>query len=163
MGEVAVENINVAEILNAEGAAERVEQVKAALAADPKASLLMKTAETAEDVYEIIKGFAKATLEQVKVIFQKTVDYYKQAKVELSDELLDNVVGGWSFSSWWNQNKSDIIGGAIFATCLIGGVIIGACTGGLGGAVIGAAAGFAIGATLGGVAGLVTYAVDNSQ
>lgn len=158
----AVEKLNVAEILGAEGAAERVEKIKAAIAADPEASALAKAAETAEDVYEIIKKFCKATLAQVKEVFRQTVDFYKQAKAELSDEVLDNVVGGWSFSSWWNNNKSDIIGGTIFAVCLLGGIVIGACTGGLGGAVVGAAVGFTVGAILGGAAGVITAAVDNA-
>ncbi len=162
MSAVAVEDIHVAEILGAEGAAERVEKVKAAIAADPEASALASAAETAEDVYEIIKKFCKATLEQVKEIFRQTVDFYKQAKAELSDEVLDNVVGGWSLSSWWKKNKADIIGGTILGACFIGGIIIGACTGGLGGAVVGAAAGLVVGAALGGAAGVITYAVDKA-
>lgn len=155
-----IEKIDVAGILSSEGVDKKVEQVKDILESVPEVNVLMKAAETVEDVYEIVKKFSKATFEQVKEIFEQAVDYYKQFKAVLTDEILDNVVGGWSFSSWWNKNKADIIGGAIFATCVIGGVIIGACTGGLGGAVVGAAAGLVIGAAAGGAAGLITYIVD---
>lgn len=155
-----IEKIDVAGILSSEGVDKKVEQVKDILESVPEVNVLMKAAETVEDVYEIVKKFSKATFEQVKEIFEQAVDYYKQSKAVLTDEILDNVVGGWSFSSWWNKNKADIIGGAIFATCVIGGVIIGACTGGLGGAVVGAAAGLVIGAAAGGAAGLITYIVD---
>ncbi len=144
----AIENINVVEILEAEGAEEKVEQVKAALEADPEVSVLLKAAETAEDVYEIVKKFSKATFEQVKEIFQKTVDYYKETKAALDDEVLDNVVGG-SFSSWWNRWKSAIVGCVVFVACVGAGVLIGAACGGYTGAIAGAAIGIVAGVVAG--------------
>ncbi len=149
MSEVAVENINVADILGAEGATEKVEQVKAALEADPEVSLLVKAAETVEDVYEIVKRYSKATLEQVKVLFEKTVDYFKETKAILVDEVLDNVVGGWSFSNWWNKNKAFIVGAAVLVACVAVGTVVGAVTGGVAGAMVG----FGIGVVVGSAAG----------
>lgn len=151
MSEIAVKNINAVEILEAEGAEEKVEQVKAALEADPEVSLLLKAAETVEDVYEIVKRFSKATLEEVKGIFRQTVDYYKQTKAALDDEVLDNVVGG-SFSSWWNKWKSVVVGGVVFVACVAAGVAIGAAVGGYTGAVAGAAVGIVVGAIAGSAA-----------
>ncbi len=149
MSEVAVENINVADILGVEGATEKVEQVKAALEADPEVSLLVKAAETVEDVYEIVKRYSKATLEQVKVLFEKTVDYFKETKAILADEVLDNVVGGWSLSSWWNKNKAFIVGGVVLVACVAVGTVVGAVTGGVAGAMVG----FGIGVVVGSAAG----------
>ncbi len=149
MSEVAVENINVADILGVEGATEKVEQVKAALEADLEVSLLVKAAETVEDVYEIVKRYSKATLEQVKVLFEKTVDYFKETKAILADEVLDNVVGGWSLSSWWNKNKAFIVGGVVLVACVAVGTVVGAVTGGVAGAMVG----FGIGVVVGSAAG----------
>ncbi len=149
MSEVAVENINVADILGVEGATEKVEQVKAALEADLEVSLLVKAAETVEDVYEIVKRYSKATLEQVKVLFEKTVDYFKETKSVLADEVLDNVVGGWSFSNWWNKNKAFVLGGVVFVACVAAGAVVGACLGGAAGALGGAAIGVVVGSALG--------------
>ncbi len=160
MSEIAVENINVAEILENEKSAEGLEKVKEVLDSDPEVSALVKAAESIEDVYEIVKKFSKATFEQVKVIFQKTVDYFKEAKAELSDEVLDSVVGGWSLSSWWKKNKKDIIGGAVWVACIGIGIAVGACTAGLGGALIGGCVGVVGGAVAGGVAYAVTGIVE---
>ncbi len=160
MSEVAVENVNVAEIFEKGNGLQCVEEVTATITADPEVGALVKAAQSIEDVYDIVKRFSKATLAQVKALFEKTVDYFKETKAALSDEVLDNVVGGWSLSAWWNKNKADIIGGTIFVACIVGGIIIGAATGGVGGAVVGAAAGFVVGATLGGVAGAVVAIVD---
>ncbi len=151
MSEAAVENINAAEILGAEGAEEKVEKVKAALEADPEMSLLLKAAETVEDVYEIVKRFSKATFEEVKGIFEQTVDYYKQTKAALSDEMLDYVVGG-SFSSWWNRWKAAIVGGVVFVACVAAGTLIGAAVGGYTGAIAGAAIGLVVGIVAGSAA-----------
>ncbi len=151
MSEAAVESIQVVDILKSDGAEEKVEKVKAALEADPEVSLLLKTVETAEDVFEIVKRYSKATLEQVKEIFQKTVDYYKETKAVVSDEVLDNVVGG-SFSSWWNEWKGAIVGGVVFVACVAAGIGIGAACGGYTGAVIGAIVGMATGIVAGSAA-----------
>ncbi len=160
MSEVAVENINVADILGNADAEARVATVKAALEADPEVSLLVKAAETVEDVYEIVKKFSTATLEQVKVLFRKTVDYYQEAKAVLSDEMLDNVVGGWSLARFWRENKALIIGGAVFVASVAVGAIAGFCTAGPLGAAAGALGGAAAGVALAAIAGKVVNALD---
>ncbi len=141
----------MAKLIENEEAVKAAEKMQAALEADPEVSVLMKAAETVEDVYEIIKRFSKATLAQVKVLFDKTVDYFKESKAELSDETLDNVVGGWSLSSWWNKNKAAIVGWTVFGVCCAVGVIAGAATFGLGGAAVGLVMGGVVGG-LGGAA-----------
>ncbi len=147
MSEVTAENINVADIFAVEGAERSAEKIESIITADPKMSALMQAAETVEDVYEIVKKFAKVTLEQLKVLFQKTVDYYQQTKAALADELLDNVVGG-SFSSWWSEHKRAVIGWTIFGACVVGGIIAGAIAAGPIGAVAGAIGGVATGASV---------------
>ncbi len=148
MSEIAVENVNVADILGHEEAEAGLEKVKAALEADPEISALMKVADTIEDVYEIVKRFSKATFEQVKVLFKKTVDYLKETKAILSDEVLDNVSGGWFLSDWWHKAKSTVVGTVIMVSCIVAGTVAGACVGGLGGAVCGACVGALAGAAI---------------
>ncbi len=156
MSEVAVEDINVAEIYTVPGADRCVEKIKALVEADPESSALMQTAETVEDVFAIVKKFAKVTLEQLKVLFDKTVDYLKETKAALSDEVLENVVGG-GFSDWWNRNKRAVIGWSIFGACVIGGIIVGACTAGLAGAAVGLMGGAVAG---GCIAAVVNTVID---
>ncbi len=155
MSEIAIENVNVADILGTEQGAEGLEKVKAALEADREMSLLMKAADTLEDVYEIVKKFSTATFEQVKVLFKKTVEYFKGAKAELSDEVLDNVSGGWSFSAWWKEAKATIVSSTIMVSCIVAGTVVGACVGGVGGAMAGAA----VGAMVGGVIAYTTATI----
>ncbi len=163
MSEIAVENINIAEIMSAEGAAENVEKVKVALEADPEMGPMLRGAQTVEDVYHIVKRFSKATFEQVKVILHKSMEYFRQAKAELSDEVLDNVSGGWFLSEWWNKCKGDCITLACVVGCVVVGTVVGACVGGVGGAIAGAAAGCAVGTAVGLVAGAIVNAVDKKN
>ncbi len=135
--ELALEDINVAEILDQEAVKEASAKLKEAIEADPEANEMVQAAESVEDVYAVVKHFANVTLEQMKVIFHKVVDYFKGPKTELPDEVLDNVAGGWSFSSWWKENKVNVaVAGAIVGACLLG-----IATGGLFLGAAGAAAG----------------------
>ncbi len=163
MSEAAVEHINVADILGAKDAMEQVEKVEAALSADAEVSALVKAAQTVEDVYEIVKKFAKATLEQTKVLFQKTVDYFKETKAVLADEVLDHVSGGWSLSQWWSEHKAKIIAGALVVACVVTGVVVGACTAGLGGAIAGGVIGFYAGLGAGAIGSSVTNAIEGGK
>ncbi len=159
MSEIAVENLNVAGILASEGVEEKVEQVKEILESVPEVNAMMKAAETVEDVYEIVKKFANATFEQVKVIFEKTVDYCKEAKATLTDEVLDNVVGGWSFSELWTYHKGFVIGASVFFACVAAGAIAGLCLAGPIGAAAGAVGGIAAGLILSVGASRITDAI----
>ncbi len=143
--ETYVEKINVAALMESEGALEVQEKLEALLDADPEASALVESASSVEDVYQIIKRFIDVTLEQVKIAFQKSVDYFRESKTELADEALDNVVGGWSLSSWWGKYKKAVIMVAEVALAAAVGLAIGAVTFGAGGAV----AGFCMGAIVG--------------
>ena len=147
MSEIAVENINVAEILGSKQGAADLEKVEAAITSDPEVGLLVKAAETVEDVYEIVKRFSTATFEQVKVLFEKTVDYFKESKAVLSDELLDNVVGGGLFE-WWDKYKTAVIGGVIMVGCMAVGAVIGSCVAGPAGTLGGVYLGIAVGGSI---------------
>ena len=163
MSEIAVENVDVAGLLASEGIQEKVEQVKELLKSVPEVDLLMKAAETVEDVYEIVKKFSTATFEQVKVIFQKTWDYYKESKALLTDEILDNVVGGFSFSKLWASCKDVVIGASVFVASIVVGAVAGACIAGPIGAVAGAVCGVGVGVFLGIGAGMVTNAITGEN
>ncbi len=159
MSEVVIEKIDVAGILSSEGVDEKVEQVKDILESVPEVNVLMKAAETVEDVYEIVKKFSKATFEQVKEIFEQAVDYYKQSKAVLTDEMLDNVVGGWSFSQFWSQNKGFVVGAAVFVASIVTGAVAGAVVAGPLGAAAGALGGLVAGVMLGVIAGVATNVI----
>ena len=162
MSEIAVENVDVAGILASDGIQEKVEQVKELMESVPEVNVLMKAAETVEDVYEIVKKFSTATFEQVKVIFEKTVTYYKETKAVLTDEVLDNVVGGWSLSKWWNDYKGFIVGASVFVASVAVGAVAGFCVAGPLGAAAGALGGICAGAILGPISGKITEVIcDN--
>ena len=143
--EIDVEKINVAALMATEDAQLAKEKFEALVHADPKANALLEAAESVEDVYHVIKRFIDVTLDQVKTAFHKTVDYFKGSRVALDDETLDNVVGGWSFSSWWNKYKDAVtmVTGVVLIASI--GVALGAVTFGVGGAIIGGIAGSVVG------------------
>ncbi len=145
-----VEKVNVAEILEREESKAQGKRLLAAFEANPAAMKVLEAVETAEDAYEIVKKVFKLTLEQFKVLFDKTVDYFKGDKAALSDDTLEGVSGGWSLSQWWNENKKMIVTGACVVAGAVAGAVVGACVGGLEGAVIGACAGTIGGFVIGG-------------
>lgn len=147
---IDVEKINVAEILDREESKAQSEHLLAAFEANPAAMKVLEAVETVEDAYQIVKHAAKVTLEQFKVIFDKTVNYFKDDKVALEDETLDYVAGGsgW-FSQVWNKWKKQIVMGATIVACTVAGIAIGAAVGGLEGALMGGCAGAIIGTAVG--------------
>ena len=103
--------------------------------------------------------------ENMKKLFAEVTDYFKADKVELSDDTLDCVVGGWSLSGFWNKYKKAIISTAIIVGCA---VALGVVTGGVGAVVgvcaaaegIGTVAGYtAVSAAIGAVGGALGGAV----
>ncbi len=148
---VDLEKVNVAEILNQEEAKQQVEEIATALEANPAAMKALNAVETVEDAYQMIKKIVKIKLEQFKVLFNKTVDYFKESKVALEDETLEYVAGG-SLYSWFTEHKRAIVFGAFvvvgalcafsfaIGTCGIGLAALAGCAGGIGGAVVGAIA-----------------------
>ena len=150
---VTVENISVAEVMDCEGVQEATGKLLDSMKKNPAVAKLLDAAETVEDAYEVAKNYIKMKLEDFKVIFDKAVDYFKESKAELSDEILDSVVGG-SLGSWWNKWKT-----AVIATAIVVGIAalsVASCGTALG--VIGATASTVLG-TVGSVslgAGVLT-------
>ena len=144
---VTVENINIAAIMESEAGKKAEEKLTEVMEANPVVSKLVKAAETVEDVYQIAKEYFTMKFEDFKVLFERTVNYFKESKAELSDEGLDNVVGGWSFSGFWNEYKEKIIKTAFVVACTAIGAGLGAVTGGLGVALLGGVVGALGGAT----------------
>ena len=137
---VTVENINVAEVMDREGVQEATEKILDSMGKNPVIAKLLEAAETVEDAYEVTKNYLKIKLEDFKVLFNKTVDYFKEAKTELSDEVMNSVVGG-SFGSWWNKWKKAVIATAI----VVGVVALGVASGGVALGLIGATASTVLG------------------
>ncbi len=148
---IDVESVNVAEILDSEKAKATQKELLEAFEANPKARKELEAADTAEDVFNIVKKFAKVKWEEFKVLFRKTVDYFKNDKMELDDETLEYVAGGWSFSSIWDKCKKGIVMGTIIVACAAVGALWGFCFDG----PIGAAAGAFVGVAVGIGAGLM--------
>lgn len=149
---IDVEHVNVAEILGREDAQAEEKKFEAALAENPAAMKVFEAVKSVEDAYEIAKKFVQIKLEEFKVLFEKTVNYFKDTKTALDDETLDCVSGGWGFSflsDFWNEHKFGIVFGSILVAGVVVGAIAGAATGGVFGAVIGACAGGVVGAFIG--------------
>ena len=144
---VTVENINVAEVMDREGAKEAAEKLLDSMEKNPAIAKLLDAAETVEDAYEVAKNYLKMKLEDFKVLFNKTVDYFKEAKTALSDEMMDNIVGGSWFSNFWESSKRSIISTLIVVGATVAGAAIGFAVGGFAGACYGGVAGFYVGAT----------------
>lgn len=102
-------NLEVAQILNNEKAPEAMEEVKELIHRDPEAMDMMAKAETVEDMYTVFKKFISVPLEAFKTLFHSVTDCFKNDKVALSDETMDAVVGGWSFSAFWKANREMVL------------------------------------------------------
>ncbi len=152
-------NLEVATILNNEKAPEAMEDVKKLIHSDPEAVAMMEKAETVEDMYAVFKKFISAPLEAFKTLFHSVIDCFKNDKVALSDETMDAVVGGWSFSAFWKANRERVLMSvALIAVVGLGITGIGAGVGALVGCFVTCAAnigtGAAIGAGIGAVLGV---------
>lgn len=139
--------LDMEKVMATPGAREDLERLTATMEADAEVGPLMQSLHSIEDVYELVKHFAKAKFEVVKELFEDAVNYFKEDKVMLKDETLDNVVGGFSWSSLWN-NKIVKYAAAT--------VVVGACAliGLLSGMGVGSVVGGPVGSAIGGIAGL---------
>ncbi len=144
---ITVENVDVAKVMSAKGAGEAVARLQEMMEENPAVKKLMDAAQTVEDMYEVAKAYIEVKLEDFKVLWNKTVDYFKESKAALPDEVMDSVVGGWSISGFFNKWKKEIIATTIAVGCMVGGIVIGAALGGWVGAAAGAVAGAAVGIT----------------
>ncbi len=132
---LTVENISVEKAVNYAGAKEALDKIWELIEANPVSMKLLEAAETVEDMYEIAREYVAMKLEDFKVLFDKTLDYFKEPKAALSDEVMDAVVGG-GWSEWWNKKKHAVLRTAIFVGCIVAGAAIGAATGGAAGAIV---------------------------
>ena len=151
-----VEEVNVAELMAKDGAEEAAKKIEELLTVDPEVSALMEVAETVEGAYAAVKKYINLKLEEFKVIFQKAVDYFKEGKEVLDDEVLSAVAGGFSWGDLWNKVKKPLMAVAVFASFVAGGAIIGADVAGPVGAVVGGV----IGAVAGVVGAVVVMTND---
>ncbi len=136
------------ELMNNEKVQKGMEDFVASVQQDSALMKIIDAAKTVEDMFEITKTFCKVTFEQFKSLFQQAADYLSSDKAVLADEMLDDVVGGWSLSSWFSSNVEKIkCVGAI-----AGAFVLGATFGVLGGAMI------AVGGPLGGFIGVAAAA-----
>ena len=153
MSNVAAVDIDVAEVMSHQENQSAAEQLKAALEANPAVSQMMEAAQSVEEMYDSVKEYISLKLEDFKVLFDKTIEYFKGPKVALEDEMMECVVGGWSFSNFWNKYKKTICAVVVVA----GMAVLGAAAG----AVIGVTAAVLAGTTMvtGGTIGAVGGAI----
>ncbi len=110
---------------------------------DPVAMKMIDAAKTVEELYEATKHFITVTWEEFKKFFDCTFDYFSSPKVAVNDEMLDNVVGGWSITSFFNNLSEK-------ARC-VANIVLGVAVmaGGVGVAMLGVAFGGPVVAGLG--------------
>ncbi len=112
---------------------------------------LMEAAQTAEDAYQAVKTFLKVKWEDFKIVFQKTMDYFKEDKLALDDEVLNSVSGG-GWSEFWNKIKKPLTAVAVVAFMAVCGAVIGFDVAGPIGAAVGAVVGTVAGIGVAGMA-----------
>ncbi len=154
---ITAENVDVAKIMSVDGSAEALEKVGEIIDANPVSKKLLEAAQTVEDAYQVFKDYVEMKWEDFKIVFEKTVDYFKEPKAALPDEVMDQVVGG-GWSDFWNRNKHKIIRASIIVGCVVAGIAVGALTAGAAGAVV---VGF-VGAIVG-IAGVIAYEYNRER
>ena len=127
--ELDMNQVDMEKMLSTEDAKAGVAKVQEAMEANPAFNKVMEAVKTVEDMYEVAKAYVKMKYEDFKVLANKTMEYYKNSKVELKDETMDYVVGGWSFSGFWNKYKKVIIATAIIAAVSVVTAGVGAAIG----------------------------------
>lgn len=144
---------NMKAAMSRPGAREEVERLTAVMEADPEASVLMNAIHSLEDAYAFVKRYAEISFESFKEVFTDAVNYFKEDKAVLQDEVLDNVVGGFSWSSLWNNKiVKYAVAVTVVAASMAAGFVVGAAAGaivGPTGSVVGGITGFVGGCALG--------------
>ena len=145
------------ELMENEAVTKGAADVIAAIEKDAEAMKLIDAADTVEGLYEATKRFLQITWEDFKKVFISTMDYLMPQKTALQDEVLDNVVGGWSISGFFSSlsQKAKCV-----ARIVLGASLAVAC-GAL--AVTAVVFGGPVGAVVGGVAGTVGFAYGVSK
>ncbi len=147
-------------LMETPGAREDLSRITAAMEADPKASALLDAMHSIEDAYAFVKQYVNVKFEAFKELFTDAVNYFKEDKIALQDEVLDGVVGGFSWSSFW-ENK--IVKYAAAAVTVCGLAVIGLKAGSVAGAVVGGPVGLWVGAAVGFVAGVAAGVVVSNE
>ncbi len=126
--------------------------VMAAIEKDAEGMKLIDAADTVEGLYEATKRYLKITWEDFKKVFASTMDYLTSSKTALQDEVLDNVVGGWSFNSWFSSLSKKVQ----CVACIVVGATLAVASGAL--AVTAVVFAGPVGAAVGGLAGVAGFA-----
>lgn len=132
MNNVAVANIDVAQMMSCEDNQNALEQMKAALDANPALSHMVYAAQSIEEMYESLKEYMSLKLEDFKVVFAKAFAYIVPPKTRLDDDTMDCVAGGGYLHDWKDLQvniKKAVICAAILAGLLIVGTATGAAIG----------------------------------
>ncbi len=146
---------NARELMANPGAGEAMELVRETLESNEETNALFKAAHSIEDVYELAKNFVVMEFEKFKEVCESMMDYFKEDKAALNDEVLDNVaggsfgLGGWGLSKFWNN----VVVGTIIGVCTVAGAALGTVVtapagAGLAGFVCGGTLGFGVGAAI---------------
>ncbi len=154
---ITAENVDIAKVMSADGAAEALAKVEELIDANPVSKKLLEAAQTMEDAYLVFKDYVEMKWKDFKIVFQKTVDYFREPKATLPDEMLDGVAGG-GWSDFWNKYKHQIIRTSIIVGCIAGGIALGALTGGAAGAVV-----FGLTGAMIGVGGVIAYEYNRDR
>ena len=156
-------DVNIAEILSVEKNQTCMEEIKDAIEKNPIVVKALEVAKTVEDVYGTMKNYVQIKFEDFKVCFEKSMDFFRESKTALSDEVLDAVAGGGFWGNIWNKYKTAIIATAIFVGCVATGGLLGLA----GGALVGTAAATTVAGVLTGAIGggmaVTTYLAINSN
>ena len=155
--EMTVENVKIADLMALEGAEEATKKIEEILAADEEVSALAGAAKSVEDAFAAVKKYIQLTLDEFKVVFQKAVDYFRDDKEVIGDEVLDCVSGGGFWSNLWDKVKKPLLAVTVFTCCVAGGALAG-CAAGLPGMIAGAVMG-----AVGGACGAIAIMLDDKK
>ncbi len=128
MNSVAINNIDIAQIMSREDYQNAVEELQAALDVNPAISRMIDTAQSLEEMYESLKEYMSLKLEDFKVVFAKALAYIVPPKTRLEDDTMDCVAGG-GYLHDWKDLQVNIKKAAICAAILAGLLIVGTATG----------------------------------
>ncbi len=140
MSNVAAAHINIAEMMSHEDNQNAVEQLKAALEANPAVQQMVDAAQSLEEMYVSLKQHISLKLEDFKVVFYKALEYMVPSKTRLEDDMMDCVSGGGKYLDKYVQFKKDIkttLRNTIISVAILAGMLI-----------VGTAAGAALGSKL---------------
>ena len=145
MAAVALENVDVAEVLSRKESKEFVEKFEAVLSQDAEAARIMESSTGIEGMYKVVSRYFEMKFEDFKTVCHKAVSYFTEAKARLADDDMDCVVGGgifdWIKKQW--THVASIVAGVGIAAVGAGLVCAGIVTTAFGAVPVGAVEGVA--------------------